>query len=84
MSKYATKVGLPRSDLRSRISALPVPMMILLLPAPSTHSEDLGDPDEDVDGVGVDGDGVVDGVEDGHAVLVGRRVVLGAVQDLGE
>ena len=65
----------------------PVPLndrLISFLPHPSAHGEDLSDPDEDVDGVGVDGDGVVDRVVEGHAVLRGVRVILGAVQDLWE
>ena len=55
---------------------------ILFLPAHAAHAEDLRDPDEDVDGVRVDRDGVVDRVVEGHAVLRRGRVPLGAVQDL--
>ena len=47
--------------------------------AASLHGKDLGDPDEDVEGVGVDPDAVVDRV-----VLAGTvdGVVLGPVDDL--
>ena len=55
----------------------------LFLPHSAAHGEDLRDPDEDVDGVGVDGDGVVDRVVEGHAVRR-MRVLLSAVQDLPE
>ena len=57
-------------------------LRISFLPAHAAHAEDLRDPDEDVDGVRVDGDGVVDRVVEGHAVLRRGRVPLGAVQDL--
>ena len=63
---------------------LPPKKSCLFLPHSAAHGEDLRDPDEDVDGVGVDGDGVVDRVVEGHAVLRGVRVILGAVQDLPE
>ena len=75
-----------RSDDDSAFSCEPSLLLLhnqscLFLPHAAAHSEDLCDPDEDVDGVGVDGDGVVDRVVEGHAV--GRvRVLLGAVQDL--
>ena len=63
--------------------ALSLAPLLLLLPHAAAHGEDLRDPDEDVDGVGVDGDGVVDRVVEGHAVRR-VRVLLGAVQDLPE
>ena len=51
----------------------------LLSPAP-LHGKDLGDPDEDVESVCVDADGVVDGVEFGDTVApVG--MVLSPVED---
>ena len=51
----------------------------LLSPAP-LHGKDLGDPDEDVECVCVDADGVVDGVEFGDTVApVG--MVLSPVED---
>ena len=51
----------------------------LLSPAPLL-GKDLGDPDEDVEGVCVDADGVVDGVEFGDTVApVG--MVLSPVED---
>ena len=53
---------------------------VLLLPlAAASHGKDLGDPDEDVDGIGVDPDRAVDGVELSGAV---ERVSLGPVDDL--
>ena len=60
-------------------------MICSFLPAhAAAHGEDLCDPDEDVDRVGVDGDGVVDGVVEGHSAVGRVRVLLGAVQDLRE
>ena len=54
-------------------------MLVPLLLPPPAHGEDLGDPDEDVDCVGVDGDGVVDRVVEGHPGVRWVRVLLGPV-----
>ena len=60
----------------------------LLLPPVATASKHHSNPDEDVDGVHVDADGGVDGVE-GRCPIVGRMVLcfvdnfLGVVQQEG-
>ena len=75
---YQTDQDAGNKKFPAKVRSEKIPGSLLPLAAAS-HGKDLGDPDEDVDGVGVDPDGAVDGVELSGAV---ERVSLGLVDDL--